>query len=66
MLPETLRLMLVVLYVIIKLLGIQNVLMVRVPRGPEKPPLTSGVLLPVYLKLYLYLIHVKLSLGRGF
>lgn len=66
MLPETLRLMLVVLYVIIKLLGIQNVLMVRVPGRPEKPPLTSGVLFSVYLKLYLYLINFKLSLGRGF
>ena len=66
MLSETLRLMLVALNVIIKLLGIQNILMVRVPRGPEKPPLTSRMLLPVNLKLYLYLIHVKLSLGRGF
>jgi hypothetical protein len=66
MLPKTLRLMLVVLYVIIKLLGIQYILMVRVPRGPEKPPLTSGVQLLVNLKLYLYLIHVKLSLRRSF
>jgi hypothetical protein len=58
MLPKTLCLILVVLYVIIKLLGIQNVLMMRVPSGPEKPPLTSGVLLLANLKLYLYLIHV--------
>jgi len=58
MLPKTLCLMLVVLYVIIKLLGIQNVLMVRVPSGSKKPPLTSGVLLLVNLKLHLYLIHV--------
>ena len=61
MLPKPLSLMLVVLYVMIKLLGIQNVLMMRVSCGLQKPPLTSGVLLLVYLELYLNFIYILLS-----